>query len=122
PPCRMPAGSVTPRAAYSAVSSLGTVLAALYAAGGVTERADMRQVELRRGGKTIATFDLYDYLIHGDTRTDLRLETGDVVFVPVHGTRAEIEGAVVRPYVYELKPNETLADLIQAAGGFRPNA
>ena len=114
-------GEVSQPGAYQ-LSSLGTVLTALYAAGGVTERADMRQVELRRGGKTIATFDLYDYLIHGDTRTDLRLETGDVVFVPVHGTRAEIEGAVVRPYVYELKPNETLADLIQAAGGFRPNA
>src|SRR6058998_846421 len=114
-------GEVSQPGAYQ-LSSLGTVLTALYAAGGVTERADMRQVELRRGGKTIATLDLYDYLIHGDTRTDLRLETGDVVFVPVHGTRAEIEGAVVRPYVYELKPNETLADLIQAAGGFRPNA
>src|SRR2546429_1195207 len=114
-------GEVSQPGAYQ-LSSLGTVLTALYAAGGVTERADMRQVELRRGGKTIATFDLYDYLIHGDTRTDLRLETGDVGFVPVHGTRAEIEGAVVRPYVYELKPNETLADLIQAAGGVRPNA
>src|SRR5881398_3176918 len=79
-------GEVSQPGAYQ-LSSLGTVLTALYAAGGVTERADMRQVELRRGGKTIATFDLYDYLIHGDTRTDLRLETGDVVFVPVHGTR-----------------------------------
>src|SRR5216110_3281023 len=78
-------GEVAQPGAYQ-LSSLGTVLTALYAAGGVTERADMRQVELRRGGKTIATFDLYDYLIHGDTRTDLRLETGDVVFVPVHGT------------------------------------
>src|SRR5881296_640925 len=68
-------GEVSQPGAYQ-ISSLGTVLTALYAAGGVTERADMRQVELRRGGKTIATFDLYDYLIHGDTRTDLRLETG----------------------------------------------
>src|SRR2546430_711790 len=98
-------GEVSQPGAYQ-LSSLGTVLTALYAAGGVTERADMRQVELRRGGKTISTFGLYDYLIHGDTRTDLRLETGDVVFVPVHGTRAEIEGAVGRPYGYELKPNE----------------
>src|SRR2546426_5082074 len=82
----------------------------------------MRQVEVRRGGKAIATLDLYDYLIRGDTRSDVRLETGDVVFVPVHGTHAEMSGAVVRPFIYELKPGETLGDLIKAAGGFRPNA
>src|SRR2546425_1132888 len=104
-------GEVSQPGAYQ-ISSLGTVLTALYAAGGVTERADMRAVELRRGGKTIATLDLYDYLVHGDTRSDVRLETGDVVFVPVHGTRAEIAGAVVRPAAYELKPGESLGDLI----------
>src|SRR5437870_5232513 len=82
----------------------------------------MRQVEVRRRSKAIATLDLYDYLIRGDTRSDVRLETGDVVFVPVHGTRAEMSGAVVRPFIYELKPGETLGDLIKAAGGFRPNA
>src|SRR2546425_1833401 len=114
-------GEVSQPGAYQ-ISSLGTVLTALYAAGGVTERADMRQVEVRRGGKPIATLDLYDYLIRGDTRSDVRLETGDVVFVPVHGTRAEMSGAVVRPFIYELKPGETLGDLIKAAGGFRPNA
>src|SRR2546428_3798696 len=114
-------GEVSQPGAYQ-ISSLGTVLTALYAAGGVTERADMRQVEVRRGGKAIATLDLYDYLIRGDTRSDVRLETGDVVFVPVHGTRAEMSGAVVRPFIYELKPGETLGDLIKAAGGFRPNA
>src|SRR3989441_8041435 len=114
-------GEVSQPGAYQ-ISSLGTVLTALYAAGGVTERADMRQVEVRRGGRAIATLDLYDYLIRGDTHSDVRLETGDVVFVPVHGTRAEMSGAVVRPFIYELKPGETLGDLIKAAGGFRPNA
>jgi len=68
-------GEVSQPGAYQ-ISSLGTVLTALYAAGGVTERADMRQVEVRRGGKAIATLDLYDYLIRGDTRSDVRLETG----------------------------------------------
>ncbi len=114
-------GEVRQPAAYQ-LSALGTVLSALYAAGGVTERADMRQVEVRRLGKPMATFDLYDYLLHGDTRSDIRLETGDVVFVPVHGTRAELSGAVTRPAIYELKPGETLADLLRAAGGFRPDA
>src|SRR5216117_2156221 len=114
-------GEVAQPGAYQ-ISSLGTVLTALYVSGGVTERADMRAVELRRLGKTIATLDLYDYLLRGDTRSDVRLETGDVLFVPVHGTRAEVAGAVVRPAVYELKPGEALTDLLRAAGGFRPDA
>src|SRR5690349_17162650 len=114
-------GEVTQPGAYQ-ISSLGTVLTALYAAGGVTERAEMRTVDVRRAGKTIATLDLYDYLLRGDTRSDLRLETGDVVFVPVHGTRVEVSGAVLRPAIYDLKPGEGLADLIRAAGGFRPDA
>src|SRR5438309_725967 len=114
-------GEVAQPGAYQ-ISSLGTVLTALYAAGGVTERAKLRGVEVRRFGKVIATLDLYDYLLHGDTKSDIRLETGDVVFVAVHGTRVDLTGAVRRPATYELKAGETLADLIGAAGGFRPEA
>ena len=114
-------GEVTQPGAYQ-ISSLGTAMTALYAAGGVTERSDMRAVVVQRGGKTVATLDLYDYLLRGDTRNDVRLETGDVVFVPTYQTRAEISGAVVRPGIYELKGGETLADLLHAAGGFRADA
>ena len=114
-------GEVGQPGAYQ-ISSLGTVLTALYAAGGVTERANLRGVEVRRLGKLVATLDLYDYLLHGDTRSDVRLETGDVVYVGVHGTRAQVTGAVRRPAIYEMKPGETLMDLVQAAGGFRPDA
>jgi protein involved in polysaccharide export with SLBB domain len=114
-------GEVGQPGAYQ-ISSLGTVLTALYAAGGLTERADMRAVEVRRLSKTVATVDLYDYLLRGDTRSDIRLETGDVVFVPVHGTRVQITGAVRRPAVYELKAGETLSELIRAAGEFSSNA
>src|SRR5438552_1665414 len=114
-------GEVAQPGAYQ-ISSLGTVLTALYAAGGVTERANLRTVEVRRLGKSIATLDLYDYLLRGDTRNDVRLETGDVVFVAVHGTRVQVTGAVRRPATYELKLGETLANLIVAAGGFKPDA
>ena len=114
-------GEVGQPGAYQ-ISSLGTVLTALYAAGGLTERANMRQVELQRLGKLVATLDLYDYLLRGDVRSDVRLQTGDVVFVPVHGTRAEVGGAVTRPAIYELKAGETVVDLVHAAGGFRPDA
>src|SRR5438552_2866555 len=114
-------GEVTQPGAYQ-ISSLGTALTALYAAGGVTERANMRDIVVQRAGKTVATLDLYDYLLRGETRNDIRLETGDVIFVPVHGTRVDLAGAVVRPAIYELNHGQSLADLIQAAGGFRPDA
>ena len=114
-------GEVAQSGAYQ-ISALATALSAMYAAGGVTERANMRQIELRRVGRAVATLDLYDYLLRGDTRSDVRLETGDVLFVPVHGARVHVTGAVIRPAVYELRPGETLADVVRAAGGFRPEA
>src|SRR5437867_1362127 len=89
-------GEVSQPGAYQ-ISSLGTVFTALYAAGGVTERAKLRGVEVQRLGKTVATLDLYDYLLRGDTRNDIRLETGDVVFVPIHESRVRVNGAVLRP-------------------------
>src|SRR5436190_7261399 len=114
-------GEVTQPGAYQ-ISSLGTVLTALYAAGGVADRANLRSVEVRRSDKPVALLDLYDYLLRGDTHDDIRLQTGDVVFVPVHGIRAEVTGAVTRPAIYELRTGETLTDLLRAAGGFAPNA
>lgn len=114
-------GEVSQPGAYQ-ISSLGTVLTGLYAAGGVTDRANFRRVEVRRAGSPTVTLDLYDYLLRGDTRNDIRVQTGDVIFVPVHGTRAEVRGAVIRPKIYELGPSETLADLLAAAGGFRADA
>lgn len=114
-------GEVTQPGSYQ-ISALGTVMTALYAAGGPTERGNTRQVEVRRSGKLVTTVDLYDYLLHGDTQHDVRLETGDVVYVPVYGTRVQVVGAVVRPAVYDVIPGQTLADVIKAAGGFRPDA
>ncbi|MSR05451.1 MAG: hypothetical protein EXR93_00055 [Gemmatimonadetes bacterium] len=114
-------GEVNQASSYQ-VSALSTVLTALYAAGGVTELANTRRIEVQRAGKTVSAFDLYDYMLRGDTRNDIRLETGDVIFVPVHGTRASVSGAVTRPAIYELNAGETLADLIRSAGGFRADA
>ena len=114
-------GEVAQPGAYQ-ISSLGTVLTALYAAGGVTERANMRRIEVQRLGKPVAALDLYDYLLRGDTRSDIRLETGDVVFVPVHETRVQVSGAVIRPGIYDLQTGEQLGDLLAASGGFRADA
>ena len=114
-------GEVRQPGAYQ-ISSLATVLTALYAASGVTENASTRDIQLQRHGKTVASFDLYDYLLRGNARSDIRLETGDVVFVGTRGPRVALGGAVTRPAIYEVKPGETLDDVIRAAGGFLPHA
>lgn len=114
-------GEVAQPGAYQ-LSALGTVLTALYTAGGVTERANPRAVEVRRGGQTVVTFDLYDYLLQGDTRADIRIENGDVVFVGVRDRRVTVTGNVQRPARYDLAPTETLAQLIAAAGGLDAEA
>ncbi|CAN5346328.1 SLBB domain-containing protein [soil metagenome] len=100
------------------VSSAGTALTALYAAGGPSINGSMRKVEVRRGGKTVDALDVYDYLLRGDASHDVRLQSGDIVFVGVHGPRARIVGEVVRPATYELKTGESLPQLLEAAGGF----
>ncbi|MGH7524354.1 MAG: SLBB domain-containing protein [Gemmatimonadales bacterium] len=104
------------------VSAAGTVLTALYAAGGPTETGNFRRVEIHRGGTLVDSLDLYDYLLRGNNSHDIRLETGDVIFVPVNGSRITLAGRVTRPAIYELKPGETLRDVIQFAGGFQPDA
>ncbi|HEU4996621.1 MAG TPA: SLBB domain-containing protein [Gemmatimonadaceae bacterium] len=114
-------GDVTTPGSYQ-VSSAGTMLTALYAAGGPTDNGGLRSVQLRRGGKVVGELDIYSYLSRGDATKDVRLETGDVVFVPVHGPRVEITGEVVRPAIYELSAGETLDDLMHLAGGFKADA
>jgi protein involved in polysaccharide export with SLBB domain len=114
-------GDVTQPNAY-AVSRAGTAMDALYKAQGPTEKGSLRSVQVRRGSRTVGVLDVYDYLIRGDASKDLRLENGDVIFVPPHGPRARVIGAVLRSATYELKSGETAADLIQMAGGFTADA
>ena len=104
------------------ISSAGTALTALYAAGGPSERGSLRQVEIRRRGVPTQRFDVYEYLLRGDANGDVRLENGDVLFVPTHGARVRVSGGVLRPATYELRPNESLDELIATAGGFTDDA
>ncbi len=115
------AGEVARPGTYQVAATAG-VLSALYEAGGVTERGNFRAVEVRRGAQLVGTVDLYDYLLHGSTPAGVRLDGGDVVFVPVRGARVKINGAVTRPAIYEVTPTETLRDLVRIAGGFIPEA
>lgn len=98
-----------------------TVLDALLHARGPTRSGSYRTVELQRGGKTIAVFDLYNVLVYGKTAA-LRLQNGDRVFVPIAGKQVAISGKVSRPAVYELRKEETLAQLLRLSGGVRPDA
>jgi protein involved in polysaccharide export with SLBB domain len=115
------AGDVVRPGAYQ-VSAAGTALNALYAAGGPTANGSFRRIDIRRGGKLVDSVDVYDYLTQGINPTAARLRSGDVVFVPVHGGVAKVAGKVKRPAIYEMRPNETLHDLVGFAGGFDATA
>jgi protein involved in polysaccharide export with SLBB domain len=104
------------------ISSAGTALTALYAAHGPTDNGSLRNVQVKRGGKTVDVLDVYAYLLNGDASHDVRLQNGDVVFVPVHQQHVRVVGQVTRPATYELKPGETLSDAIRFAGGFTATA
>lgn len=105
------------------ISSVGRVLNALQAAGGPTERGSFRRIEVRRGSQLVGSVDLYDYLLAGDASSDIRLEHGDRVFVPPAGPQAQVQGAVTRPAIYEIRPSEEgLADVLAFAGGLEANA
>jgi len=115
------AGDVARPGSYR-VSGAGTALTALYAAGGPTPNGSLRRVEIRRRGQAADILDVYDYLLRGDASHDPRLESGDIVFVPIRGPSVRIVGEVHRPATYELRTGESLRDLVRAAGGFRPTA
>ncbi|HET8817541.1 MAG TPA: SLBB domain-containing protein [Pseudidiomarina sp.] len=104
------------------VSSLTTLSQALFVSGGVSDIASLRDVQLKRNGETVVRFDLYDLLIRGDASADAMLRPGDVVFIPTRGDLVSVAGEVLRPALYEIKPGETMDDLIAMAGGLLPNA
>ncbi|MCK2150078.1 SLBB domain-containing protein [Marinobacter alexandrii] len=104
------------------VSSLSTITNALYVSGGIKQNGSLRNLQHKRDGKLVGTLDLYDLLLKGDSSGDNRLQPGDVIFIPPVGKRAGIEGEVYRPALYELKDENTLADLVRMAGGLTPQA
>lgn len=105
-----------------ALSAFSTVFHALYRAGGVNDIGSLRKVQLVRNGKKMATIDVYDFIMHGRTQDDIRLEEGDVVIVPTYESLVQISGNVKRPMRYEMKNGETVETLIGYAGGFTSDA
>lgn len=104
------------------VSSLSTLVNAIFASGGPSPHGSMRGIQLRRGNKVICELDLYDLLLYGDKSQDARLEPGDVIFIPEAGPHVAIAGSVRHPAIYELKPGATLRNLLHFAEGPSPLA
>ncbi|WP_262339977.1 SLBB domain-containing protein [Idiomarina sp. OT37-5b] len=104
------------------VSSLTTVSQALVQAGGISEIGSLRNIQVKRNGKLVTEFDLYDLLMRGDNSNDVTLRAGDVVFIPARKPLVSVSGAVVRPAKYEVSEGETLADVIDFAGGLKATA
>jgi len=102
------------------ITSLSTLINALSAAGGPTTNGTLRAIQIKRNGQLIETVDLYDFFLKGDKSRDIRLQSGDTIYVPVIGPVAGIAGNVRRPAIYELNGEKTLKDLLQLAGGLIP--
>jgi protein involved in polysaccharide export with SLBB domain len=104
------------------LSSMSTVLHALYLAGGPNSGGTLRNVQIMRKGEDLAAIDLYSYILQGDRSADVPLLDGDIVFVKPVIRRVAIVGRVLRPAIYELRDDEHLGDLVKLAGGLRFDA
>lgn len=115
------AGEVNVPGAYS-VSALTTITQALFQAGGVTDIGSLRDIQVKRAGQLVARFDVYDLLLKGDISDDIRLQSGDVVFVPPYRALVTLMGEVKRPGIYEVAQGETLGQMVGMAGGYKSSA
>jgi protein involved in polysaccharide export with SLBB domain len=104
------------------VSGLATMTTALFASGGVKPIGSLRNIELKRQGALVRRLDLYDLLLHGDTSNDVKLQPGDVIFIPPVGATVSVYGEVQRPAIYEFKDHQSVADAVAMAGGLTTQA
>ncbi|OCQ20198.1 polysaccharide biosynthesis protein [Pseudoalteromonas luteoviolacea] len=105
-----------------ALSPLSTVTHALFASGGLSEIASLRNITVKRKGKVISTLDLYELLLRGDSTGDITLQSGDVVFIPSVGPQVTVSGLVKRPGIFELREGETAESLVTMFGNFKETA
>ncbi|KJY89575.1 sugar transporter [Vibrio neptunius] len=114
-------GGVKQPGAYN-VNGLTTLSQALIAAGGIKLTGSLRNIKLKRLGKTVLTFDAYDLIVNGNSSQDIRLQAGDTILVPAKKSDIVIKGEILRPAHYELKVDSRLNELINVAGGALPSA
>ncbi len=99
------------------ISSLSTLVNALFVSGGPTSRGTMRDIEVKRSGKLVTRLDLYDLLLRGDKANDITLQPGDIIFIPQAGPRVAVSGSVGNPAIYEISPGSMLKEVLEYAGG-----
>lgn len=99
------------------VSALSTLVDALFSSGGPAVEGSLRQIQVRRNGTALTTFDLYNFLINGDKSKDVSLLDGDVIYIPPAGAQVAVTGSVRSPGIYEILPGESLGGVIADAGG-----
>ena len=104
------------------VSSLTSIINAIFISGGVDPSGSLRNIELKRNGVIISKMDLYDFLLRGDSTANERLMEGDVIFIPPVSKTVAINGQVRKPGIYELNETETISELIEFAGNLKPKA
>jgi len=104
------------------MSGLSSVTNALFVSGGVNEYGSLRQIEVRRDNEIIAKYDFYSFLLNGIIDSDIKLQDGDVIFIPFIENRVKVGGALKRPYIYEFIEGETAEDIIEIAGGLTLDA
>jgi len=104
------------------VGGFATVLSALYSAGGIKVTGSLRNINVFRNNRLLKIVDLYDYITKGSLDDDIRLMNNDVIFIPSRNSSIELIGAVKNPYIYELKSNEGIKQVLDYSGGLLPNA
>tara|TARA_Y100000741_G_scaffold362121_1_gene347319 strand:+ start:699 stop:2543 length:1845 start_codon:yes stop_codon:yes gene_type:complete len=102
------------------ISSLSTLTNALFVSGGVNTNGSLRNIQVKRNGETVSTFDFYKLLLEGDTSSDVRLQQGDTIFIPTFESTARVMGEFKRNGLFEIIKEDTLSDLIKFAGGLKP--
>jgi protein involved in polysaccharide export with SLBB domain len=114
-------GEVVKPGSYT-LPSLVTVFNALYASGGPNVNGSFRKIQVIRGNRVVSTIDVYDFLLNGIQKNNIRLQDQDVINVPVYQSLVEMSGEVKRPAYFEVLSTESLNDVIRFAGGFNNQA
>lgn len=104
------------------LSALSSAFNALYAAGGISEIGTLRDIKVFRQGRVVSTIDVYDYILNGNTKGDIRLADNDVIVVGPYECLVNIRGKVKRPMFYEMKEDESVSRILDYAGGFAGDA
>lgn len=114
-------GEVNVPGTYS-LSSLSSAFNALYAAGGINDIGTLRNIKVYRSGRCIAIIDVYDYILNGNAKGDIRLSDNDIIVVGPYECLVEVRGKVKRPMFYEMKKKESVKTVLSYAGGFTGDA